>query len=335
VWRPTIPRSQFALGATRKSLIASLSNLYLVKQLIIVLLHLQVVCRCYVRQADRRFRGSVGRFLEISRFAAVSLSSSVSSVLHNSFCNAMSSGRKGSQRESVDKCADVGDVYGASPASSVGKSVKAGDSINTLKTYLTQRVPANDRADLQEEFKKTFPLGSERVKSKSQTRLTRRGRASGLRQSLKKGGKTLTASQRRLLAVDRLPKKRGLTYAQLLPINELWNDYVVNLIPDWDNIDEQAKIRLCRADYHGGLVKVTSCACASFVGLEGLVAVETKNTLVLVGKDNVTRTLPKKGAVFTFRAGQSHVFTVGGNAMLMRPSERAVKKWKQRGPLDF
>ena len=62
---------------------------------------------------------------------------------------------------------------------------------------------------------------------------------------------------------------------------------------------------------------------------------ETRNTFRMLGRDDRLRTVPKAGASFTFRAGQGHVFTVGGSHMTMKPSDRAVKKWKSKGPLDL
>jgi len=225
-------------------------------------------------------------------------------------------------------------LYGPAP-----KQSDAPSSGQVLRQYISSHVPAGDRKNLDDDLKKVWPLLKEG--DKTSKKLTRRGQAAkkGLfqvngNQKRKGKGKLLSSQQRRVLAVDRLPKRGGIKYADLLPINALWLDYIKGLVADLDKVDEQAKIKLCRADYHGGLVKVSKSACASNVGLEGLVAAETKGTFVLVGKDDVARTVPKKNAAFTFRVDQ-HVFTVSGNSMIMRPSERASKKWKSKGPLDF
>ena len=94
--------------------------------------------------------------------------------------------------------------------------------------------------------------------------------------------------------------------------------------------DDPVQTRLCRADYHGAVVKVTRSNNASVVGLEGLVAMETRNTFRILGKDNVLKTVPKFQTSFTFKVDE-HVFTVGGSNMMMKPSDRAVKKWKNKG----
>ncbi len=82
------------------------------------------------------------------------------------------------------------------------------------------------------------------------------------------------------------------------------------------------------------LLQVTRAPCPGHVGCEGLVVMETRNAFQILSRDDVLRIIPKKGASFTFRVDQ-HIFTVGGSYMLMRPAERAVKKWKTRGPLDL
>ena len=57
----------------------------------------------------------------------------------------------------------------------------------------------------------------------------------------------------------------------------------------------------------------------------------------MLGRDDRLRTVPKAGCSFTFRADRQgdNVFTVGGDYMTMKPSDRAVKKWKTKGPLDL
>ena len=43
----------------------------------------------------------------------------------------------------------------------------------------------------------------------------------------------------------------------------------------------------CRADLHGALVKVTQASCPSHRGVEGLVVLETKNTLQILGNNSL------------------------------------------------
>lgn len=44
-----------------------------------------------------------------------------------------------------------------------------------------------------------------------------------------------------------------------------------------------------KADLHGACIKVTASKCPSLVGQTGIVAMETKNSFKIVGRDNRTR----------------------------------------------
>ena len=211
------------------------------------------------------------------------------------------------------------------------------DNRAELKTFVERHVPASDIKELDNELKKTVPLSGRQLRGKRK-RVFRKGggKDSKFEPVRRRQGKLLTARERRDLGLHRLPKK-GLKYTDVVPINRLWLEYISGLVDlsKWSEGDESFQVRLCRADYHGAEVKVTRSPNAALVGIGGLVAAETRNTLQIIGRDDKLRTVPKKGASFTFRAGESHVFTVGGSSMLMKPSERAVKKWKNRAPLEL
>ena len=61
---------------------------------------------------------------------------------------------------------------------------------------------------------------------------------------------------------------------------------------------------------------------------------ETRNTLQLLTDANVIKIIPKAGTSFSFCL-DNHLFTVGGSNFCLKPSERAVKKWKNKPPYDL
>ncbi len=102
----------------------------------------------------------------------------------------------------------------------------------------------------------------------------------------------MTAHEKRKLGLCKLPKT-GLVYEDFRNIHQLWLGYMNELLPNLEQrqsarhpADESLQMRVCRADLHGALVKVTRSNVASQVGTEGFVAMETKNTFQILTKDN-------------------------------------------------
>jgi len=208
-----------------------------------------------------------------------------------------------------------------------------------LKQFLTKTLPASERKEIDDEFKKTLSFRQgQKVKVKKKVKRTRKGQY-------------LTANERRKLGLNRLPKRGGgLDFNHFHEVHDLWLDYMRRVIgfsasdrptsPKKDSssaymtilADEQLQMRVSRADYHGAFVKVTRAANTKPVGLEGYVAMETRNTFQILSRDSVLKTIPKTGSAFTFCVDE-FVFTVEASNMCIKPSERAVKKWKTKPPL--
>ena len=213
-----------------------------------------------------------------------------------------------------------------------GQSDKGHTKTSDLKDFFAKKLPPGDRKEVAGEFKKTLVLAAQRPKKgKSQVR---------------KSKKQLTAKERRNLGLFRLPK-RGLQYSSFLPLHNLWSGYMKELL-DLEGLETsgwkpclneeprqmQLQTRLCRADLHGAMVKVASATCPSHKDVQGLVVMETKNTLQILGKDNTLRVIPKLGSSFTFVIG-GYLFTIPGASIDSKPAERATKKLKNKVPLDF
>jgi len=202
-----------------------------------------------------------------------------------------------------------------------------------LKQFFSSKLPQGDRSEVNDEFKKTLVLSAQKSKNKKI-------------KHVRKSKKALSAKERRALGLYRLPKK-GLLYSSFLPLHSLWCGYVEELLDltslestGWQpSLNEeprqlQLQTRLCRADLHGGLVKVTAAHCPSHVNVQGIVVMETKNTVQIISKDNKLRYIPKLGSSFSFRI-KDYVITLPGSSIDSRPGERATKKLKNKLPLDF
>ena len=62
-----------------------------------------------------------------------------------------------------------------------------------------------------------------------------------------------------------------------------------------------------------------------YEGISGMVVDETKNTLVLLGKGIVERTVPKKGSVFVFTLPDKSKARLDGKGIAFRPYDRPKK----------
>jgi len=201
-----------------------------------------------------------------------------------------------------------------------------------LKAFLQSKLPHGDRKEVDGEFKKVLVLAAQKSKKKQKP--------------VRKSKQYLTAKERRSLGLYRLPKK-GLKYSTFLPLNSLWNGYMKELLDidtlekgGWSpNLNEetrqlQLQMRVCRADFHGAALKVVGADCSSHIGLQGIVVMETKNTIQIISKDNKLRILPKLGSSFSFKVND-YLFTVPGVSIDSKPGERATKKLKNKFPCEF
>jgi len=210
------------------------------------------------------------------------------------------------------------------------------DTKKTLKEFLAETLPQSERKEIDDEFKKTLSLTKGQKAKKVKPVKKRRP------------GQYLTAKERRSLGLNRLPK-RGLNFEDFHPMHDLWLDYMRKVVgnsakrpqvketsPSTVHTlgDEQLQMRVSRADLHGAFVKVVKAPNPKLIGMEGYIVMETRNTFQLVTKRSKRKIVPKSGTYFTFCVDEI-LFTVDGSTMCMKPSERAVKKWKNKPPLEL
>lgn len=222
-------------------------------------------------------------------------------------------------------------LYGQVPNGLTGQAstFTRKNSNEELKEFLQNLIPSSDQKDIDSELKKTVSL----VKSHPQIVINKK---INQKRQPRKCKKFLTSKERRELGLYRLPKK-GLKYETYVELNHLWLGYIRELVDfaKYRPEDENIRLKLTRADYHGGLVKITQSSNPNLINLEGIILMETKYTFRIITKDNIVKTISKKNTVFTFRANDEFIFSVHGSNMIMKPSDRAVKKWKNKGPYEF
>ena len=56
---------------------------------------------------------------------------------------------------------------------------------------------------------------------------------------------------------------------------------------------------------------------------------ETRHTFQIIDKKNILRNVPKSGTCFSFVI-DGLLITISGSSFVMKPHERAVRKWKRK-----
>lgn len=159
--------------------------------------------------------------------------------------------------------------------------------IEELVQVITSVLEPRRRADLNINLHHQTPLYG----FKSEKRWTRK--------RLTQKCKTLTRRQAADMGMFALPTA-ALSYADMEPLHRLWVGYMrqhLGLLHTKDGrapephepaYDAFAKL-LVKADFHGAVLRVVRSKCPGHVGTEGIVAMDTKNTFKVVGRDNRTR----------------------------------------------
>uniref|UniRef100_A0A0B7AC97 Ribonuclease P protein subunit p29 n=1 Tax=Arion vulgaris TaxID=1028688 RepID=A0A0B7AC97_9EUPU len=128
-----------------------------------------------------------------------------------------------------------------------------------------------------------------------------------------------------------------LRYETYLPLMKMWTKYMEELIP-FSNLTDSSlpnvAQKMMKADFHGCPLIVRKSKCPSYIGVQGIVLQETRNTFVLVTPDNVVKRIPKANSIFNVIL-HDHIFTIYGNQFTIKPGERAAKKFKSKPSIDL
>ncbi|XP_005091312.1 ribonuclease P protein subunit p29 [Aplysia californica] len=127
------------------------------------------------------------------------------------------------------------------------------------------------------------------------------------------------------------------SYSTYLPLKEMWTKYIEELIQfsSSPNLNLPAAAqKMMKADLHGCPLSVRKSKCPSYIGVSGIVIQETRNMFVLVTPCNEIKSIPKANSIFTIVL-HDYVFTIHGNQFIVKPGDRAAKKFKTKPSLDL
>ena len=124
-------------------------------------------------------------------------------------------------------------------------------------------------------------------------------------------------------------------YDKFLPLHNLWKNYVQTLFSNKNGkVMIRAEERVLKIDYHGAKFEVKKSKCESFVGISGIIVKETKNMFEIITQQNELKAIPKRETLFEFLI-HGHKISIYGNAIVGRPGERMVKRFKNTYESDM
>lgn len=171
----------------------------------------------------------------------------------------------------------------------------------------------------------------------------------------------LSAKEKRKLGLLALPKdKEASKYALYAPLRDLWQGYARELlfgrIDGWKSIEDaknETKItqtnrnqeltsRVASMEFCGADVEVVRCKCPDRVGITGTIVREGRGGFWICRKTDGWAVVPKEGTAFRItvnppdglEAARSMSFDILGDGMIIRPAERANRKFKPRVVVD-
>lgn len=167
----------------------------------------------------------------------------------------------------------------------------------------------------------------------------------------KRKPRPLSAKEKRELRIFEIPKAdirfslicfhaHDYSYRKFMILNGLWNKYISEIVPN--SLHEPTSAvngpTLLKADYHGSLMTVEDCRCASRIGISGICVKETKNMFEIVTMEDRLIKIPKEKSLFQVRARLDDIggdsreieWRLWGDQFLLRSGERAGKKFSGR-----
>lgn len=202
-------------------------------------------------------------------------------------------------------------------------SKKDGKSkIEILDEYLKEHAINNNISDIEKlkERLKRKPLLLEKALGPSSSGTKRKKKNTN-------ANKRLGRKAAKALNLYEIPKD-DQKYERFLPLHHLWKSYIQNLFSNKDSqVCIRAEERILKVDYHGAEILVKNSKCKSYVGCKGIIVKETKNMFEMITAANELKLIPKRETLFELCVHGFKV-TIYGNAIIGRPGERIVKKFK-------
>ena len=122
--------------------------------------------------------------------------------------------------------------------------------------------------------------------------------------------------------------KQHLQYSDFEKVHKLWTAYAQKVLAN-NNF-----INVFRMDLHGCLIRCAASKNPSFVGQEGFVVQDTKNTFIIINRTNRINTLPKKESLFEFKVDEK-LYRIHGCNFCFTTQARTKLKYRRKRRLSL
>ena len=124
-------------------------------------------------------------------------------------------------------------------------------------------------------------------------------------------------------------KKEKMEYTSLLSMNQLWKEYITELMNNSNN-DDTILNKILKADLHGAILTVINSTNKNNIGINGIVIFESKRTFNLLNKKNEIKTILKNGSVFEIEINNGIKILIYGDNFIFKSAERTKIKFKPK-----
>ena len=124
-------------------------------------------------------------------------------------------------------------------------------------------------------------------------------------------------------------KKEKMEYATLLSMNQLWKEYITELMNNSNN-EETILNKMLKADLHGAILTVVNSTNKNNIGISGIVIFESRRTFNILNKKNEIKTILKNGCIFETEINNGMKILIYGDNFIYKSAERTKIKFKPK-----
>ena len=124
-------------------------------------------------------------------------------------------------------------------------------------------------------------------------------------------------------------KKEKMEYTSLLSMNQLWKEYITELMNNSNN-DDTILNKMLKADLHGAILTVINSTNKNNIGINGIVIFESKRTFNILNQKNEIKTILKNGSVFEVEINNGIKIIIYGDNFIFKSAERTKIKFKPK-----
>jgi ribonuclease P protein subunit POP4 len=125
-------------------------------------------------------------------------------------------------------------------------------------------------------------------------------------------------------------KKEKLDYDSLLCMNQLWQNYITELLNNSNN-EENILSKMLKADLHGAILTVVNSTNKNNIGISGIVLFESRRTFNILNRKNEIKTILKNGCVFETEIKNNGMkILIYGDNFIYKSAERTKIKFKPK-----